>query len=77
MKRLIFALLSLSLLIMFSVPTFAVDQKSVAKENVNQMPAADKARYVGDVQAVEMPESVKKIQEKALQIPANSREGEI
>lgn len=61
MKRFVCGLLALALLTMAAVPTFAVDTKG------------EKPVRVGDVQSTEMPEAVKEIQQRALQIPADQR----
>jgi hypothetical protein len=61
MKRLSFGILALALLIMATVPAFAVDATS------------EKAMLVGDAQSVDMPEAVKEIQKRALDVPADQR----
>ncbi len=72
MKRLLYGLIFLSVLIMYVVPAFA-DNAGTA--SMNQDRATDKPVHVGDVTSVEVPESVQKIQENALNIPLDNTEG--
>lgn len=77
MKRLIFGLLSLSLMIMFASPTLAENAKDVAKDNMNSHFSADTPVHVGDVSTVEVPESVQKLQDKIRSLPMEGLEGNV
>lgn len=61
MKRLSFGFIALALLLMATVSAFAVDQNS------------EKVMSIGERQTAEVPEAVKEIQRKALDLPAEER----